>query len=297
MRFLVALCAVGVFGGSPVPGGGAVERDPDLDRGIRLVEAGQWKQGLVPLGSVAQRLSKDKKRAPEAAEAYLYSGLAYVGLGDTVAAISQFSEALKRDPQIRIPATQISTGAQDAFEVARREAVAPAAALGPHKKSKGLLIAGGVVLAGAGAAVVVAGGSSSPASNGIPAVFTVTSATGAPQPVLVSAVPPSSSTVDFSKAGLTLTFVVNDLSSLPAHVQILVDMTGPGGACIVGHSDVALVEKGAAMLGLDVAGWTLSCQSGFTSTSMTVRLQDADTKAVIAVTTYTGGYVFTGFRL
>ena len=294
---LVASCVCGFLGALAAPRADAIERDPDLDRGIRLVEAGQWKQALVPLGGVTHRLSKNKKRAPEASEAFLYSGLAHVGLGDTAAAIAQFAEALKRDPQIRIPAAHASTSAGDAFDVARREAVATPAAHGPKKKSPALFIAGGAVLAGAGVALAAGGGSSSAAPNeGIPAMFTVTGATGAPQPVLQSAVPQSSSTVDFSRAGLTLTFVVHDLASLPSHVQILVDMTGPSGACIVGHSDPAAVDKSAASLALVVAGWTLSCASGFTTTSMTVRLQDADTKVAIAATTYSGGYVFTGFR-
>ena len=291
-RRLVTLCGAGLLSAFVAVRVGAVERDPDLDRGIRLVEAGQWKQGLVPLGSVAHRLSNNKKRAPEAAEAFVYSGLAYVGLGDTVAAISQFTEALKRDPQAKIPAAQTSTGAQDAFEVARREAVAPKAALGPKKKSKGLLIGGGAVLAGAGVALAAAGSSSSTPSSGLPAVFAVTGATGTPQPVLQGAVPQSSSTIDLSQTAPVLTFVVNALPSLPDRLQILVDMTGPQGACMAGHSEIAAVDRSAAAVALVVGGWNISCASGFTTTSMTVRLQDPDTKVAIAVTTYSGGYVF-----
>ncbi|HVQ27930.1 MAG TPA: hypothetical protein VMV21_00005, partial [Vicinamibacteria bacterium] len=141
--------------------------------------------------------------------------------------------------------------------------------------------------------VAAGGGSSAAPSNGLPPVFTVTGATGAPQPVLQSAVPPPSSTVDFSQSGVVLTFVIRDLAAAPAHVQILVDMQGPQGACIAGHSEVAAVERGSSVLVMDVAGWTIACPNGFTTTSMTTRLLDADAKVPVSATTYSGGYVFT----
>jgi hypothetical protein len=173
---------------------GTADRDPALDRGIKQVAAGEWKQGLGTLSEVVRRLSKDKERAGEVAEACLYSGLAYVGLGETSPAISQFAQALMRNPQIKIPVSQESRAALDAFEIAPREAVAPVAAHAGGNKSKApLIVAGAAVVAGAGVAIAAGGGGSSADSfhNPVPPTFTATGATGTPQLLLLSAVPPS----------------------------------------------------------------------------------------------------------
>lgn len=293
-RVVVAACAAALLALIAVPNAAAAERDPGLDRGIRHVEAGEWKQALVDLSDVVRRLGKDKTRAAEVAEACLYSGLAYVGLGETSPAISQFAQALMRRPQIRIPPERETRAALDAFEVARREAVAPAAARLPGKKSPvPFIAAGAVVVAGAGVAVAAGGGSSSAVrDNPIPPAFAATGATGTPQLLLVSAVPPSSSTIALRQTAPLLTFAFNTEASLPGRVQVFAEMVGLRGHCLTGHSEIAAVDRTAATMMAVVNSWQIICQGGFTTTSMDVRLQGADANIPVSLTTYSGGYIF-----
>jgi hypothetical protein len=270
----------------------AETRDAGLERGIRKVEAGEWTEALKHLSEAARRLSRDPSRKSEAAQAFLYAGLAYVGLGDTSPAISQFAEAVRRNPRIAIPAERDSQAARDAFEVARREAEAgPAPKTGG--KSKAPFVVAGVAAAGAGVALAAGGGSASnDPSASIPKTFTVTGSTGTPQLRLLSAVPPSASTIHLARSGPTLAFAFNNEPGLPARVQIQAEMSGPSGACIVGVSDVLTVDPRAASFGLDINSWTYSCQVGFVTVSMNVRLFDADGHSPVSQASYSGGYLF-----
>jgi len=199
----------------------------------------------------------------------------------------------RRKPQIRIPPDRESRAALDAFEVARREAVAPAAASLPHKKSPvPFIAAGAVVVAGAGVALAAGGGSTNAERNPIPPAFTATSATGTPQLLLLSAVPPSSSTIPLRQTAPFLTFVFNTEASLPGRVQAFAEMVGPQGSCITGHSEITAVDRVTPTMTLDVNSWQITCPGVFITTIMNARLFDADANIPVSVTTYSGGYRF-----
>jgi hypothetical protein len=267
------------------------EKESTLGRGIRHVEAGEWKEGLAALSDFVRRYSGIKKREAEVAEACLYSGLAYVGLGETSPAISQFAQALMRNPQIRIPAALQSKAALDAFEVARREAVAPLEPKAPGKRSALPFIVGGAVAAGA-AIAVAGGGAESAEPNPIPPIFTATGSTGTPQLLILSAEPPSSSTISLRETAPLLTFVFNTEPSLPGRVQAFADLVTAQRSCLTGHSDVAAVDRTAPNMILLVNSWQITCSGGFLTTTMNVRLVDADANIPVSVTTYSGGYTF-----
>ncbi|HEY6547446.1 MAG TPA: hypothetical protein VI589_06060 [Vicinamibacteria bacterium] len=271
----------------------AADRDARLERGIRHVEAGEWRQAIVELTEAVRRLSGDPRRKPEAAEACLYSGLAYVGLGETSPAISQFAQALMRDPQIQIPAARETPAARDAFEVARREAVAP-----PEPKAgrnKVPFVVAGLGAVGAGAALAAGGGGeSSGGGNPVPPAFSVTGVTSTPQMLLLSAVPPSSSSINLSQTAPILTFVFTYQANLPGRLRATAEMLGQQGNCITGRtSEDALVDPAVPTYTLVVNSWQITCQGGFTTTSMNVRLIDADAGIPVSLTSYSGGYNFT----
>jgi hypothetical protein len=41
-----------------------------------------------------------------------------------------------------------------------------------------------------------------------------------------------------------------------------------------------------------VNSWNITCPASFITTTMSVRLVDADTNLALSVTSYTGGYIF-----
>lgn len=63
-------------------GAAAVPRAPDaeLAAAVRQVESGDFEAGALALESVTRRLAGDAERSPELARAYLYLGIAYIGL-------------------------------------------------------------------------------------------------------------------------------------------------------------------------------------------------------------------------
>jgi hypothetical protein len=268
----------------------APDREPTLERGIRLVEKGEWSAALPPLLDAVRRLAGDKARAAEAAEACLYSGLAYVGLGETSPAISQFALALKLDPKIQIPAPHQAQAAKDAFEVARVESVSPQE---PKAKGKSPLpyILGGAALVGGGVAVAAGGGGAAREGPSLPTSFTLTGTTGTPPLTLVSAIPGSSSTIRQNFP--TLIFALRFDAVLPARVRATAELLGPSGSCITGRtSEVTTVDPSLAGATLEVNSWLTTCQGGFTTTSMNVRLIDADAGVTVSLTSYAGGYNF-----
>jgi hypothetical protein len=271
-------------------------RDPGLDRGIRHVAAGEWNQAITVLSEVVRRLAADKTRQAEVAEACLYSGLAYVGLGQSSPARSQFSQALLRNPEIRLD-PGAPKAALDLFEEVRREASGIVQGQPSRKKSKLPLVAVGVLAVGAGAAVAAGGGDSSapPPSTeiDIPTSFTITGSTGTPQLLILTAMPPSASTINVQSAfSLLLTFVFLNQPDLPGRVQVRIEMLGALGACPTGTSEVIEIDRAAASFVATITAYSFSCPIPFHTTSMNVRLFDADANIPVSLTTYAGGYRF-----
>src|SRR5262249_35871218 len=60
-------------------GGPAPLVDPDIEKGIKQVEDGDFDTAIITLDNAARHLAADPGRAKELSQAYLYLGIAYVG--------------------------------------------------------------------------------------------------------------------------------------------------------------------------------------------------------------------------
>jgi len=145
--------------------------DPDIVKGINLVDDGDFDSAILILDGAARRLATDPKKVKELSQAYLYLGIAYVGKGHEAAAKAKFREALAQIKDITLSPDKFPPKVIDVFEAARSEssqtAKAAAPAPAPAKKKggskKGLLIGAGVAVAGGvGAALALGGGNGSP---------------------------------------------------------------------------------------------------------------------------------------
>lgn len=177
-KALRVFLALGLLLGS-VPGHTqtAAAKDPEVLKGIRQVDEGDYDAAILTLDAAARRLARDPARAQEVAQAYLHLGVAYLGKGHEASARAQFREALARVKDLDLSPEKFAPKVIEAFEQARAEsgrgaAAVPAAApsarpaepavpLAPSEKKgasgKGLLI-GGLVLAGIGGGVAAAAG-------------------------------------------------------------------------------------------------------------------------------------------
>jgi hypothetical protein len=160
-----ALCLALVLPGPAAAG------DPDVERGVRLVEDGDYDGAIFLLDAAARRLAQEPQRVQDLSRAYLHLGIAYLGKGHESAAKAQFRQALTNIRDLTLSSERFSPKVIDVFEAARAEvraAAAPAAAppaAAPVPKrggSKRLLIAGGVAAAAGGVALAAGGGGGGP---------------------------------------------------------------------------------------------------------------------------------------
>lgn len=147
--------------------------DPEVVKGIALVEEGDYDAAIVTLDKAARRLAEAKKQPQDLSQAYLYLGIAYVGKGHEAAAKAKFKEALGQIRDLTLSADRFPPKVINTFEAAKEEAAkaappqasaAPTAAPTPAKKGgsgKILLIVGGLAAAGGIAAAAGGGGGSS----------------------------------------------------------------------------------------------------------------------------------------
>ncbi len=159
--------------------------DPEVVRGIRQVDDGEYDAAILTLDNAARRLAKDPARAQDLPQAYIYLGIAYVGKGREAAAKAQFREALARINDLSLSAEKFPPKIVDLFEAAKAEARAGAGAPPPKKGggSKGLLIGGAVAAAAAGVALAAGGGGGSSGSTSTASTAPTASPTPAPTTV------------------------------------------------------------------------------------------------------------------
>ena len=107
--------------------------EPDLAAGIRQVEDGDYSAAVITLDRAARALQGEKDRAHDLARAYLYLGIAYVGLGSETSARARFRDALAQSQDLRLDPEQFPPKVIELFERARDENRVPAApaAAGP----------------------------------------------------------------------------------------------------------------------------------------------------------------------
>jgi hypothetical protein len=156
------------------PASAAADQDPEVLKGIGLLESGEYDQAIFVLDGAVRRLAEAKADPSILADAYLQLGIAYLGKGHEAAARARFREAVNQIRTMTLSPDKFPPKVIDLFESAREEALktAPAApvaastvAPAPEKKggkSKGLLIGLGVVAVGGGVAAAAGGGSSAP---------------------------------------------------------------------------------------------------------------------------------------
>jgi hypothetical protein len=174
----VALCVAALSLGPPADlpaqatGGGTP--DPEIAKGVRLVDDGDYDGAIIALDGAVRRLATASGRSQELSQAYLYLGIAYLAKGHETAARARFREALARAGDLDLEPEKFAPRVIEVFEEAKADMTATAAAAGttsaPQKKGggKGLLIGGALLAAGGGAAVAVGGGGGTSASSPTP---------------------------------------------------------------------------------------------------------------------------------
>jgi hypothetical protein len=161
---LVLALAFGVFLVSPLVGQPAAE-DPEVVKGVRQVEDGEYDAAILTLDAAARRLAGDPHKARELSQAYLYLGIAYVGKGHEAAARAKFREAVIQMKDLSLSPDKYPPKVINLFEAARQEATQAAAQATPQEepKKKGgsktaILLVGGALVVGGGVALAAGGG-------------------------------------------------------------------------------------------------------------------------------------------
>jgi hypothetical protein len=181
MRRLVVLCVLAILTTSLAAAVPSEAADPEIERGIRQVEDGDYDPAIVTLDAAARRLAGDSTRARDLSQAYLYLGIAYIGKGHEAAAKAKFREAVAQVKDLSLSPDKFPPKVIDLFEAARAEtevaarpaaspAPAPAAPAAAKKggSSKTLLIVGGLAAVGGGAALAAGGGGGGSSSASTP---------------------------------------------------------------------------------------------------------------------------------
>jgi hypothetical protein len=140
--------------------------DPELTKGVRQVEEGDFEGAIVTLEPVARRLVPSGGH--DVVQAFLYLGMAQIALDRREAAVQSFRRALDFDPGLELSPDQFSPKVRGALAEARQErdtALRASGAPPPESKKGGharpLLLAAAGVAAGVGIAVVASGGGGS----------------------------------------------------------------------------------------------------------------------------------------
>jgi hypothetical protein len=131
--------------------------EPQLGTGVQQVESGDLEGAVSTLQAVVERLRARSDRSPELVRAYIYLGIAHVGLNDVDAARARFRDALALDPRRRLNDSDFPPKVVAVFEEARRDAPTSMVPKGSGSSATPLFLigAGGAAV---GAGVLVAGG-------------------------------------------------------------------------------------------------------------------------------------------
>jgi hypothetical protein len=99
-------------------------RDADLVAGIQLVKEGDFENAVLKLDAAVRGLEAVGERV-EAAQGYLYLGVAYLELDQEALARGKFAQALARQPQMSLDPGEFSPQVIRTFEATRNEALPP----------------------------------------------------------------------------------------------------------------------------------------------------------------------------
>jgi len=234
--------------------------EEQLKAGIRQTQEGDFAAAITTLDPVARRLAKDPARAQEAARAYVYIAMAYMGLSQEQMARAKFLEAWRADRTMELSSNEFPPPVLRAFEEVAKEAAggAPATAAAPRtesasaaappppekKKSKTVPILLGLGAA-AGIGVAVAAGGGGDGGSGGPS----STPTPAPSPSAAAISAVSGQAIN-CKVIVPITITVTNPGTAPLAVTAIRRMTTvPAGNCLATSQatyvpDVASVGPG-----------------------------------------------------
>lgn len=203
-RSLAVLLALATLSGGSVPAGGPSDRDEALAAGIALVKDGDFENAVVTLDAAVRRLEA-AGRSAEAAQAFLFLGVAYLELDQEALARGKFAQALARRPQMSLDPGEFSPQVIRTFEATRQEAL-PTESVAPARQSAEqrsrarpaapYLILGGAALAAGGIALASGGdGGPPPSPNPSPPLSPISAPPPPPAACLFEVSPPGRQTV------------------------------------------------------------------------------------------------------
>jgi hypothetical protein len=172
------LCSLLALSLSALPAGAqGTVTDPEILRGLKQVDEGEYDAGILTLDAAVRRLSGQAARQNELAQAYLYLGVAYLGKGHETSARARFRDALKEARDLNLSPDRFAPRVIELFEKAREEvgsagaaaAPPPAAAPAPQARKGGsklpLVLVGVGAAAAGGVALAASGGGGSDSNN------------------------------------------------------------------------------------------------------------------------------------
>lgn len=106
----------------PVPGQAQVgPPDPEVAKGMREVEEGEYDAAILTLDGAARRLAAAGGQSTDLVQSHLYLGVAYLAKGHETAARASFREALTQFRDLRVSPEKFAPRVIEVFEQARRE--------------------------------------------------------------------------------------------------------------------------------------------------------------------------------
>jgi len=120
-----------------------------LELGIRQVDKGNFEAALLTLDTVIRGLLEEGAESTELADAYVYLGVVYAGLGQEGLAKRKFRLAIQQEPGLRLTPDRFSAKVIRVFDAAREAETAAVALQDEVKKGRGK---GGWILLGLGGA-------------------------------------------------------------------------------------------------------------------------------------------------
>jgi ankyrin repeat protein len=94
--------------------------DAELERGIRMVDEGNFDAGIKTLDTVASRLKAEGGKASQLSRAYLYLGIANLQLSHEQAARARFAEAVKTDHKLVLSEYEFPPPVVKVFDEAKK---------------------------------------------------------------------------------------------------------------------------------------------------------------------------------
>jgi ankyrin repeat protein len=99
--------------------------DPELAKGIRLVDEAEFEAAVTSLNAVVRTLVARGNRPLELSRAYLYLAIAHLGLSQEQAAKAKFVEALRSDRDLTLSTNEFPPPVVEIFDQVKRSLATP----------------------------------------------------------------------------------------------------------------------------------------------------------------------------